>query len=1602
MNTGDNISFQLTDLKNRILAGKSALDEDQLKKIGVEFNDVLREFLEKPDIAGNEEIRKNLFEIFSATVPSQLAGEMMANVDPQIYFELGDNLLKLNESDESQINLNLIHQYLNLFRTPSFLKKIYNDRKWDKLIYELIKSSNFNVRELFRQRLSDYENKTLFNVLRGKVKTQYTWKEIDEKINTYKKALVGLISELEPEEPKVAFLMENSLVMVELDLTCLTTGIVNIMIPANSVPQHIEFILKQTGAEIAFVSNEKQLSKIKSIKNDVPNLKKVVLIEGSSAEKWVITFNEFLEFAKHYDEKTEKDLVDAVDTSSLATIMYTSGTTGEPKGIMFSQMNIVYKRFCRAMALPEIGDQDRFLSYLPLYHTFGRWLEMMGSIFWGASYSFMENPSLETMLENMQMVRPTIFISIPKKWIQLYEYVGSKVNIELDDESIIRKTVEETTGGSLRWGLSAAGYLPAEIFQFFQKNGIELMSGFGMTEATGGITMTPPGEYVPDSLGKALPGIEIKIADDGELLIRGPYVMMGYYNAESPFDKDGWFPTGDIMKEDENGFIEIIDRKKEIYKNIKGETIAPQRIENYFRDFENIKQVFLVGDHRPFNTVLIYPDYEIKDSMLKKMTEQELKDYFASAIVSVNKFLAPFERIVDFRIIDRMFSADYGELTPKGTYKRRVIEKNFEEIIESMYTKNHTSIFVDNIEIRVPNWFLREKGCLSTDIIADERGIAIPKLNQHLNVFRIEDQHKIFRIGDDDYKIDSHKIELQELLTNPLYWCGNRNLFEFAGENIIQWQRQYIPENSITIYSSEAIDDLDEETKRHLQAIFTGNEKSLEGIHYAILHLRSNDNQVAQKGLDYFSYLLEDETDKLFKIALHFIELPFLVSNLECRRELFKKAIPKIKTETFYRLLRLHIDYDPDFLDPALNESIIAESKGKENLETLEKIIFEEVEKCRKQNVIKPSIEALFDLITKYGIRHPARYSEIRRLLASIEIHKDFNKLAGLAARSRNKLKKGFRSWLGRNESVAIDIETGEEYEWKDVIILEESIPEDLKKRIVSGITECPVLREAVFHFTQGIVIRLDNILPGGIWVSMISNNEIKATFRVTIQTRLHGSFELLLTLNKGLTPSEVKKEVRWLIIAGTKHYANELVEDFGGYYKMYDLWTQKYLPGNTVAKIMERELRRHEKASEERLYHLWPYFVWNAAAAYVNFWQLTENKLILANPTIHNFIIPSHDYQTGTRIVSLSEKKTFTSFTNFFKNFYFRFVKETEKLYPFVHRDSIWNYVFSGVINAKGEKEGLEIIGLFGEELKKTKIPSEMDNVMEKLQLFLKTVEEYGYIPKRLYFAIKRFHRWFKLNKDAALEAQASMLYELYDTYNLAEVEKSYPETRARFFLETCFADSSDELKKMLRELIKKEKEGKTSQEQILTDISKMQNELKLSEKESYFLTRLSYPYLKPSDSAKLLKIKEEGSQTADLVVQLEDYDGNPYIIRKPISPKEISRLHNLFLDANLQVHFRPEHQFLVALSERGYLIGGLFYVQKNEDTVHMEKIVVANPYRRKGISEGLMNEFFNRLIVEKVKYVTTGFFRPEYFYRFGFKIEKKYSGLVKVLDTK
>ncbi|MDY0082488.1 MAG: AMP-binding protein, partial [Ignavibacteriaceae bacterium] len=1445
----------IKELNEKLLGGKASLEQHEIDDL---VNNLLIELstLVKNNNLSQPDISEIWQSILNGLIAGGISDDFMNNMDKDLFFDFGSYLASDIVAPDDKIS-SIINSYLNLFRYSSFLQKIYDERRWDNLIKSLIDKSSYTFNVLFNQRVEQYKKKNLFRIIKDRHTIDYSWQKTSEIVSEYSLSIKKLLFEIEDENKFTAFLLENSLEMAMLDIACLTSGIVNVMIPANSVSEHIQFILNQTKAPVLFADDEKQLAKIRSIKNETPYLKTVILIKGNAAEDWVISFEEFKALSLHQNKLNDAN----IKPDSLATIMYTSGTTGEPKGIMFSHMNIVYKRFCRAMAIPGISDKDRYLAFLPLYHTFGRWLEMVGSIFWGAEYCFMENPSVETMIDNMRFVKPSIFISIPKKWIQLYEFITARTDVETDEDEKIKSVVVDATGGNLKWGLSAAGFLPPDVFRFFQRYGVELMSGFGMTEATGGITMTPPFQYRENSLGKALPGIEIKLGEDGEILISGPYVMINYFGQkkEEMFDSDGWLPTGDIMRMDNDGFIEIIDRKKEIYKNIKGETIAPQKIENLFRDFEFVKQVFLAGDHRPFNTVLIFPDIESANSPLINMDEHQRQEYFSNVIVSVNNFLAPFERIVDFRIISRPFDNAHNELTPKATYKRRIIEKNFADVIQSMYEKDHLALGFGKYEIKVPNWFLREKGALSRDISIDANVLSIPKLGSSLTIKIIDEEKKIFQIGNYSYLIKTKQIDLQDIFTNPFYWLGNTGVVEFAGLGIFLWFRKLDAQKELEFIERISAVNAGDEERINLNEMIEAKEVSIPGLHFATVMLQSNDNNDVDKSIEYFSDILKDVNSTHYKLVVEIVFRPDIIQKTDARRKIFLAALQTLKKKNFKKLLKLYVCSDNNFLNSEIINTIDSISRGDENLKEIESVLEELITTISSKTLLsKTSVPNLFNLLVSYGANHPASYEGIRRFILQFELYGPIKELRQLAQKSRLELRRLFTNWLGEVPKVSIDPETGEEYRWSDVLIFDETISDRDKAVLTKALSERQIIREAVFLISNGVLISLNNILPSGIWISKFSETERRSVFRVTIQTRFLGGFDIAIHLNHTDKPEDIEEEGKWKVIAGTDIIEEKIAAKYGGLWEDFNLWTEEFVGDESIERFIRRESKRNDELTNEKLRNLWKFFVWNASAAYVKFWKLSEMKTELAEISTDTVVVSQHDYQTKCIVTSFSHRRKSESLLSFIINFYEKFVKPAEEKYPLIKKASVWNAIFSGVIETLGVDDGVNLINKFRKEVEKSDIEMK-DNIIYRIQLLINNIKEHGYLPKQLYFAVKRFHRWFELNKDASLSAQAEMIYELYDTYHLFDLEENYPAVRARFFLETVFYSSSKRFKNVLSELVRKQRHRKISIEESLALITSLNFEFELDEKETYFITRLGYPHLKTTDSAALIKIRSE-----------------------------------------------------------------------------------------------------------------------------------------------
>ena len=281
-------------------------------------------------------------------------------------------------------------------------------------------------------------------------------------------------------------------------------------------------------------------------------------------------------------------------------------------------------------------------------------------------------------------------------------------------------------------------------------------------------------------------------------------------------------------------------------------------------------------------------------------------------------------------------------------------------------------------------------------------------------------------------------------------------------------------------------------------------------------------------------------------------------------------------------------------------------------------------------------------------------------------------------------------------------------------------------------------------------------------------------------------------------------------------------------------------------------------------------------------------------------------------------------------------------------------------------------------------------------IESFLERVRSDGFTPKRLHFAARRFRRWLDLNPAATVEAQGKMLGDQWDTYHLSELEPFWPDTRLRFFRKTVFAGAREELGNALDRLMARARTLPAGGLDLEESVAALRGAITPTADEDYFLARLTYRYLAPTDDVALITMPHHGHYVTELVVAHTDSDGNRFTVRGPVSPREVARLLHMFHESNLRVNFTADHEFLLCLDARETVIGGLFYRQAVPDSAYMEKLVVSRKHRTKRVGDGLMAEFFRRLAARGVEKLETGFFQPEYLARYGFRTDPTSGGLV------
>jgi long-chain acyl-CoA synthetase len=592
----------------------------------------------------------------------------------------------------------------------------------------------------------------------GESVTYVTGRELLERVRDIS---LGLLEIGMADGECVALLSENRPEWLMADLAVQAAGAITVPIYPTMADPQVGFILRDSGARIAVVSTRLQLQKVINVWPDTPELRAVACLDAHAATERAgagrpVSSLADIEARGHQRIRAGwgvarefHDRAKRVRADDLATIIYTSGTTGQPKGVMLTHGNLV-ANIAGVHAVLALGPDDVALSFLPLCHAFER---LVAYVYLSHGVSIVFAESFNTIGRDLQRVRPTVLTGVPRVFEKLQERILAKgraetgpkrwifnwamgvaasgrpltpspsfakrsrrsrlgrgrpshaLSVRLAERLVFHK-IREGLGGRLRFAVSGGAPLQKDVGRFFHGLGLPLLEGYGLTETAPVLTVMPLEAIRFGTVGRPLPNVEIQIAPDGEVLARGPNVMRGYFHRPeetSAVLRDGWFHTGDVGTVDADGYLSITDRKKEIIVTSGGKNVAPQPIESAFRTHPLVAEAVLIGERRPYLSLLIVPDFErlartVPGTGLKTggstsdvaaaLERREVRALYQAVVDAINPRLAQFERIKRFALLPRELSMAEGELTPTLKVKRRVIDERYREVIEGLSKDN--------------------------------------------------------------------------------------------------------------------------------------------------------------------------------------------------------------------------------------------------------------------------------------------------------------------------------------------------------------------------------------------------------------------------------------------------------------------------------------------------------------------------------------------------------------------------------------------------------------------------------------------------------------------------------------------------------------------------------------------------------------------------------------------------------------------------------------------------------------------------------------------------------------------------------------------------
>ena len=575
------------------------------------------------------------------------------------------------------------------------------------------------------QRAKKSPNDPAYYVREGGSWKPTSWGTYSDEVMQAGRALIAL--GFEPEQT-VCILGFNRPEWTIMDVAAMGAGGAPAGIYTTCSPVEVRYIVAHAEAPVILVEDEDQWRKVQAERSNMPKLKHVVTMKGAPAiaDDMVMSWEEFMAKGEEIEKQAYLDRLDALDLNALATLIYTSGTTGPPKGVMLSHQNLAWTANVAA-EITTPGPADLSLSYLPLSHIAEQMFTLHAPITTGSRVYFAE--SIEAVPENLKEVQPTIFFGVPRIWEKFHAGVAAKLKdatgvkaklvkwamkvgweanqspngskglqYQLANKLIFSKLKPAIGMGNARVCVSGAAPIAREVLEFFATLDIVVLEVYGQSEDTGPTSFNTPARYRFGSVGPAIPGVDVKIAEDDEILVKGPNVFMGYYKDPETTNatlSDGWLYSGDLGAFDDDGFLSITGRKKDIIITAGGKNITPKNLEGSIKNHELIDEAVVIGDRRKYLSALVTIDVEAGPAWATANGEDasalhesaKLRASIQAHIDDMNQHYARVEQIKKFTILHRNLTVEEGELTPTLKVKRAKVNDHFADDIEAMYAE---------------------------------------------------------------------------------------------------------------------------------------------------------------------------------------------------------------------------------------------------------------------------------------------------------------------------------------------------------------------------------------------------------------------------------------------------------------------------------------------------------------------------------------------------------------------------------------------------------------------------------------------------------------------------------------------------------------------------------------------------------------------------------------------------------------------------------------------------------------------------------------------------------------------------------------------------